>query len=50
MPENAVGVREIDFNLCRNMPFKYVEQVLSYVGKCLRSTQDILYLVSKNVV
>lgn len=45
MPENAVGVREIDFNLCRNMPFisgtsfilclkmpfEYAERILSQI-------------------
>ena len=50
MSGNGSGVRRIDFILCWKMPFEYVDQVLSYVGKCLRSAQEIFYLVLENAV
>lgn len=48
MSGNGSGVRRIDFILCWKMPFEYVDQVLSYVGKCIRIMQDISCFMSKD--
>lgn len=50
MSGNVSGLCRIYLVLCLKMPFEYAEQVLSYVGKCHRSAQEIFYLVLENAV